>query len=1135
MQNTLNLYATKIFEEHPNTLWPLDEELGYVDLLGSVTSDLSSWSSAGVDPIDETLFDNDVPSIPSYSLNTTPYFYQSKGTGLAELGAPTWFTIEESSVSTELGSIAFGLYIYTPDRQVDVRIGLSYLDGQGEQQVLRATKVDPVISVPARSRKMWAFVSATFDLPESFSSMSPFIELSYSENEVPYQFAIFGLTLGQWAEEFHAVSSGVATVPLPPEIPIDNSSGLLTAVPARPYGFQGDSGYYLVRNNKLLSRNTGLPLVFGSDNSTTLTPGDGEPSLILPGSGFLNRSGINKELTFEFWANIQSNAITGKRIFGPLSSEDGLYVDKHLLKFKVGSNEGAYSVGEWGRPMLISISLGQTKASVLINGEQVISINIDTSDYPMESEDWLGFYLHQDDVPMMQVECPAVYPYKVPTIVQKRRFVYGQGVSYPTSIRGLNHTSIIAFDHSVANLAKNVRYPQTSSWSSGVSENINANQSGLSLPSYVLPKLYSDSAIDWNDAMESVFSVADPSFTLKPTAAFEEVNSYFYFENTAFLNETCSALFGVFRYNSLPTQKETLLSLHNEISGDTFELFVDETNTMTYAINGQAFFSQDGVGVGSKFVAGIDFIKAQSFGGPVAAFFSNTQSLSMYIGGTSSFDNTFTGDIFRIAMASPFNLDSFNNLFASNGIAAIEEWGIATGSNATYTLVPRLSLNNFSLDIATQSSWKDYVPLSYFAKNVLSSNNEQYKALDFLQFNIDYVKLDRFDGEYYDTSSMPVKTYVSFEYLNNSVDPVRTNIQKLSKLGIVQPGDEWQSTKYEVLNDTIIKFPRGVDKFSLGISIEIVINSEGILSDTVKIRSLELSSVALGNQPNKIPTQFGGEVIPYKRSNKYFEYKSVSPFSIGKEESPYLHLTKYSGLKPRIPFTYAGNEGVSIPINKNKESFFKVDLFQMSMRYDENSFPTAPVQLFEIQTTTDYIRFYLVTDSSTNQRGQVYAIDSNTGSLRSDIVFYVNGNPTKRLIINPKTWSAVSFSFLNSLDFGGQTGALRITSPILFDNLSYYQQSQLDEVQRFAFRKWAAVRSGIDTTLNWDYWQDSTWQEVLFLAETDAELSDAETIYKTFTGTNSFIFDSSSSLVLKNYQSSVYKDLSWTSSIITPV
>jgi hypothetical protein len=124
---------------------------------------------------------------------------------------------------------------------------------------------------------------------------------------------------------------------------------------------------------------------------------------------------------------------------------------------------------------------------------------------------------------------------------------------------------------------------------------------------------------------------------------------------------------------------------------------------------------------------------------------------------------------------------------------------------------------------------------------------------------------------------------------------------------------------------------------------------------------------------------------------------------------------------------------------------------------------------------------------------------------------------------------------LDSLDFSNGKGYLRITSPVLFDNLSYYHQTQDSDVQRFSFRKWSAVRSGIDTTNDWEYWKDSTWQEVLFLAEQDSELSDAELVYNTFTGTNSFIFESEQVLLFNNYRSSVYKNLNWDNFVITPV
>ena len=116
--------------------------------------------------------------------------------------------------------------------------------------------------------------------------------------------------------------------------------------------------------------------------------------------------------------------------------------------------------------------------------------------------------------------------------------------------------------------------------------------------------------------------------------------------------------------------------------------------------------------------------------------------------------------------------------------------------------------------------------------------------------------------------------------------------------------------------------------------------------------------------------------------------------------------------------------------------------------------------------------------------------------------------------------------------------------------MSYYQTTQLDEVQRFAYRKWSAVRSGIDNPLDWGYWSGKdqtsegqvyevsdgfTWQEVLFLAEADPTVPDATKIYRTYTGTASTIVDSVSSLRLGNYQSSVLRGISWTSSTTTPV
>jgi len=1133
--NSLNLYATKVFEEHPTALWALDEKVGYLALGNQPDfNSLGMWYVEGGSKITADEFESIVPFIPSYDLDLQPIYIQGAGSGSITLDAPT--TIQQSDINSEQGTMSVGTYVYVPDRSIEVIATISYYQDGVPSEWVRSTRVDPIANVPARSRKMWAFVSFTFELPDNFSDLTVRFEIGYTASEVPFQVAMFGATVGQWAEEFQSTQRGITAIEVPSEVPLDGSN--LALVAANAYGVQENSGYYVVQNNRLLAKNAGMPLVFGSDSSTIAYPStDGSPSIVLPGLGFLNQSGINKEYTFETWLNIQSNSILDKRIFGPITSEDGLYVVKHLLKLKVGAYEASFSVGEWGRPMLISIRSGKTSVSLVVNGEQVLSIPLDTSEFSPREEDWVGFFAYED-VPIMNIECPAIYPYEVPAIVQKRRFVYGQGVEFPTSIKGLNHTSIVSFDNSVSSAAKTVRYPETRPWSSGASENIDANQFSLSLPPYEAPSVYlSDKSVSWELAMAADFNAANPSFGIRSPSLPSDLEGYFYFENISFLNETPFGVFGIFENNQIPTSKETLFALQNNITKETLEVYVQDA-TLNYSLSSlenPVFFSEDLPEAGEEFVAGLDLVKAQDFGGQVASFVSNVQSLSMFLCGSKDYSSTYTGKIKRLSISGKTNLQKFSNLFSSNGLADQTSSNEAKSSNATYSLVPKISLSGFLLDIATSSSWQDYIPVSYFAKKVRGLDDGLYESVDFLQFNVDYVKLNNFVGDSYDTDQMPVKTYVAFEYLNNGVSPSRPNTVLLGKVGVVQPGAEWKTSRYEVLNDTIIKFPVGEDKTILSLIVYVEVESEGVVSNQVKLRYIDISSQALGNQPNKIGTQFGKPVIPYKRSGLYFEYKSVSPFSISKDSSPYLHLTKYSGMRPRIPFTYAGFEGISVPINTNKEQFYKVDLFQLSMRYDEPSFPTSPVQLFEIQSETDYVRFYLVADSNTQKRGQIYAIDSNTGTVRSDIVFFINGRPARRAILNPYSWTTLSFSFLDSISFANYTGAIRITSPILFDNLSHYQTSQLDEVQRFSFRKWSAVRSGLDTTLDWEFWKDSTWQEVLYLAESDAELSDAENIYKTYTGTNSFIFDASSNLVLNNYRSSVYKDLEWNSSIIIPV
>ncbi len=42
-----NLYASKIFAEHPIALWTLDEDFAFTNLLSASTQSLSTWTTSG--------------------------------------------------------------------------------------------------------------------------------------------------------------------------------------------------------------------------------------------------------------------------------------------------------------------------------------------------------------------------------------------------------------------------------------------------------------------------------------------------------------------------------------------------------------------------------------------------------------------------------------------------------------------------------------------------------------------------------------------------------------------------------------------------------------------------------------------------------------------------------------------------------------------------------------------------------------------------------------------------------------------------------------------------------------------------------------------------------------------------------
>ena len=1309
MVSPLNLYATKVFAEQPLGLWALDDRADYVSFISSANQNLSNWTSTGVtsvvDATDGLVFERIPTGIPFPGVKVNGVIGSELNNGLITFTSP--FKLQPSDLDVSKETFSFGMYVYSFTKIINARMGFRYFDTELQEpcEVIKSCTIKPAGTSPALA---WAFMAETFLLPKNFSNLELVIEIYYVNDGASFQFAINALTAGQWAEEFQVESFGATLVDVPSTIAIPETKGL----EAQPYGFASNNGYYIADNNFLVSRNFGLPLVFGSRNSTHITPKADSPSLIVPAFGFLNRAGQFNSLTAEFWIKIQNNSVEPKRIFGPIGSDDGLYVEGPFFKFKVGKRVGSHYVREWDRPMLIDIRLTPTTAAMILNGKQIIQLELDPSEYEFVlstadglDQDWLGFYAY-DDVPVIQLDCVAIYPYEVAAIVAKRKWVYGQAVEVPNDIKGSDSTLSVFVDYPFSKYAKNYSFPSSSRWSSGSVENLTIRDDSIRPTEHELPELrFTDrSEEEWLEDLIEYQEPDNPVLTLKPNQEWDNIEGHFFLKNLNLLSTQTRGFYGVFECLDLSPEKQTLFQITNFINSDTLKIYtqgdvLESSNATSTPIvlqnteqvsaiiknfkhsfrNGivlriynsesipsgiykvinvfsdtefeiesvrfdqdidlleiselqaadanikiihestvyytfirklasgpfeeKIFYTSPGQKINQKFFVGLDIPRfVRSKGKELANFIGTRQNLAIYIAGTQELVETFFGNIYRIGFCTERNLNKISHLFNSEGFPVdyanvFDSFGpnrfdagdryfendldvlgnalspppsfwslILDGGDpydfstitaeehvASYTVIPKSYFDRFVLDIASESYWEDYVPLSYFAKRVPDGRGKLRPEVSFIQFNIDYPSLNQFDGEVYDTSNSFVKAYVAFQYLktgSNAISSSFNRVVKLNRNRVVRPGSDWLETKYEVVNGTVIYPPTDADIRTLSLNVYLELVVDGINISPVQVRSIQLSSQAYGHSPNTIGTRFGTDLIPFTRSQKYFNYKLAPPLAIYKSSTPYLYNTSDSGIELRIPYSNKNIQGISMPINKSAADFFKIGSLQLSLKYGEDLFPETPVKIFEISHADGQINFFLVADSPSRKRGQIYAVNNSTGRISSNFMFFDNGIPVKRPVVHSNTWLVVGVSFPIFLSFERTVGALRITSPIMFNNISYFQTTEADDEERFGFRQWFAVRSQLGEPLDWGYWagkelvgdvaldipgEGFSWREVLYLSTTLREELDASNIYNIFTGTERIVSDVDTPLFIDKYEYNIYKNLQWSPTVVDPV
>jgi hypothetical protein len=1244
MSTPSNLYAEKIFSEHPIALWALDDQSDYISLIQESQRNLESWSidnGMGTDISSDTSEFNFVPfslsnvsritgEIPSSDSNTITLISDD----IANL----------SSLNASLGTFSIGSYFYAKNEQLlSIDIGYEYLDPS------IGSIVQNTNNFPVTVSNSWFYLSETFSNVSINTNFRILIKINYSkridvsQTTDMYLFYTNGITVGQWAEEFQSLSLGQSPQSLPSSINLTTSK----AIEAKAYGLQNLSGYYMVNGGAICARNSGMPLVYGASNATILSPNiNEEPSLIIPGNGFLNNHGRYKEYTIEMWIRINSNSIEQRRIFGPIASQDGLYVDGPFITLKIGDSVGSYFIGEWYRPMLVHIEVIGDSASLLINGEQVISIAISTNtmDLPdqtvkaqgmIKNQDWLGFYSYSDVTPI-EIDCVAIYPYQVPAIVAKRRFVYGQGVEFPENINTAYSGSSTFIDYAFSKYGNNYNYPDIGKWHQGVVDNLSTEKDILSLPKYELPDfVFSDTSKTFLADLELAQNEFYNFITLKPNNSWNDVGGHILFPSLGFLKQDVKAFYGVFKTKT-NTEKQNLFVIENTINGDTFSisLYLDELlYELTSNGNTTNMYTSYGANIGETFVAGISIDSfSKSFGGKLASFFGNKKMLKVYVGGNKNFTNTFSGNIYKVGFCTERNLSTLSSLFSNTGTPidyenvfnsfnhdtdydatgnffgdydspedkAFWEYVIDGGSpssfasysaidhNASYSLAMYDYFGKVRPDISISGYWEDYIPLTYFAKYVNDSRGNKVYDLDFIQFNINYPAPSKFieqvtsgtwnysqlldqysnpdiktysilDNQLitgyenytdlknkvtrsykYDTSSSLIKTYITFQYLKDEANKLLSQFyisETPPKNGVIRPDSNWMNTKYEVVDNMIVYPPANVDLHKLAIVTHIEFDVNGSSTKPIKIKTLQYASQSFNQKsPNAIGTRFGNSIYPYTKSGLYFDYKAQNPFTIYKSSSPYLYLTKNSGIQIRGDHDPLVNRGLSIPINQTSAPSYKITALQAAIRYDEEFFPQSPMQIFEIQGKDSYIKFYVSSTHPHGKRAKIYAINANTGAIENGITFYWNGRLVKEPTITIAEWGMLGIGFASPIDFSSRPGAFRINGPILVNNVSSYQFTNLQELQQTALRKWLGVKISGQTTLDWQDWYPAyLWQGVLIVASKSFTGTNPSDVYKTYTGTNKIIIDDPRTLRFHGYKYNMYTNISWQSQTVTAV
>ena len=1184
MSSTIsNLYASKIFAEHPLALWALDDNLPYISLLEEQYKDIeNTWVFSGSGQFVE-YSSNQIP------LNV-PLINDPTALVTKQISSNTNFTLESPSAAyfnslTDLDqdkqSVSINLYVYPKTSIIDYyEIGFEYFNPAINDTVRNVNRVEPI------ALGLWQKITHTTSTIPSNVIVKPIFTIQYknasSTDLEDYHVFLNAVSVGQWSELFHSESTGIFPIPISSLISSLQESSKkdylqefnlylssasvnnISLVEADAYGFDEDNtGYYVVENNKLLAINGGMPLVFGSKNITQIVPGSQStiPSIVFPGQDMFSQNGINKNITAEFWLRVDHKSLDPIKIFGPLFSKDGLYIDEEYLSLKIGNYSKSHFVGKWYRPMLIDICYSPNNITLYVNGERVIDEEISTSNIDFLTYKMLGFF-SSPDIFEYSIDCVAIYPYLVPKEIIKKRYVYGQGVDLAENIASKFSGETFYTDFTFAGYTTTMNYPEMTPWESGFFNNLQVKNRILTSLEYEIPQIISSPVsssvvFDFDilkDNYENQSEDEIPYINLKPNINYDQIETSIFLSTLNTLQSETRSFLGIFQRNSIDNLLETIVQFENSKDKRVFEIrstptgidyrFFDEVASTT--IYSENVLDQ-------KIVVGLDFEKIRtSRRNVIGDFFDNLQNISLRIG--NGISGQFTGNIYSTTFNDTFwNNKDLLDLFNEDGIAdsPIENAAVFGSYIGSYTIGFIRNIDSISMETASKAYWEDSQPLSYFGKIVQDSSGNDRYDLDLLQFNIEYPSSPITSPNLSDIKDdLTLNSYITLQhYTGVGLTPYSryTNTEDLRSTKVLDfdNTEDVRVTKFRVYDNTVIIPPKeGVDFRDYYITIHLEFVTKSNQSKPIILNRMHLSSISYNEDgPYPINTRTGNKIYPFSRVSDTYIYKDKNPFVISKESVSYLYLSGDSGIRV-LPYSSNKVRGVAYPINQNQRTDYELGGIQFWILFDESyTYGETSKIIGSIRTPIQKLILELIPEVG-GKRAKLRMYDERTGEEQLFVQYYQNGILVDNPYISPLNWSSIVIAFGEQILLNSVIGSLEFYPGIIVNNIVIFEKSSEVIGQTIFTRSWDELLEEEETSipLKWSYWREIVpaenrgfWINVFQLLETLKFTIDAEGLFRSYLGLSTVVADDSAVLSIDSQSVSLITEVVWNNQLLRPL